>query len=251
MAELHSNIYFKHEDSNVMSLLDSLFFESEGIEEKISTICRDLNPSDGYSLSQKLISFVDEPKYDLSAESLVKTEGYSVCHFVHGSSGDEIVGKIVEFLYAISPGIHAQAWGCGDDDPWEYWFKFENGALKREDDEPIMDEDDDEDGEDEEIKNTIYAWWHDSMPNSIQEGFLNEVDLDDEYIVFTGKMENGTREEMEELAEDYGANVQKSINGKTTILVVGAKPGASKLSKAENLNIKIITESEFNNIVDE
>ncbi len=86
--------------------------------------------------------------------------------------------------------------------------------------------------------------------NLLKEGFLNEIDLEEEYIVFTGKMENGSREEMEELAEDYGANVQKSINGKTTILVVGAKPGASKLNKAEELNVRIISESEFNNIVD-
>ena len=59
-----------------------------------------------------------------------------------------------------------------------------------------------------------------------------------------------TREEMEELAEEYGAMVQKSINGKTTILVVGKKPGASKLDKAKELNVRIISEVEFNNIVD-
>ncbi|MES9858770.1 MAG: BRCT domain-containing protein [Sedimenticola sp.] len=249
MAELHSNIYFKHKDPKVMSLLDSLFYESKGNEEKISSICETLSPPNGTVLSKELIGFVDEPQHDLDAESLEKNEGYSVCHFVHGSAGDDIVGKIIEFLYSLCPEIHAQAWGCGDDDPWEYWFKFEGGALKRKDDEPLMDEDD-EDGEDEEIKNTIYAWWHETMPESIKEGFLNEIDLEEEYIVFTGKMENGSREEMEELAEDYGANVQKSINGKTTILVVGAKPGASKLNKAEELNVRIISESEFNNIVD-
>jgi NAD-dependent DNA ligase len=63
-------------------------------------------------------------------------------------------------------------------------------------------------------------------------------------------MENGTREEMEELAEEFGAIVQKSINGKTTILVVGSKPGSSKLNKAKELDVKIITEVEFNNIVE-
>ena len=245
MAELHSNIYFKHNDSKIMELLDSLFYESKGDIEKISSLCETINPSKGVALSKELISFVDEPQHDLDAESIDKIDKYSVCHFVHGSGGDDIVGKIIEFLYSLCPEIHAQAWGCGDDDPWEYWFKFENGSIKREDDEPEMDED-----EDEGIKDTIYAWWHESMPDSIKEGFLNEIDIEDEYIVFTGKMQNGTREEMEELAEEYGAMVQKSINGKTTILVVGKKPGASKLDKAKELNVRIISEVEFNNIVD-
>jgi NAD-dependent DNA ligase len=245
MAELHSNIYYKHEEPEIMSLLDSLFFESRGDTVKISKLCEALNPEIGVALSEVLLDFVDDPEHDLDAESLDKTEGYSVCHFVHGSAGDEIVGKIIETLYSLCPEIHAQAWGCGDDDPWEFWFKYENGSVKREDDEPEMDEE-----EDEEIKNTVYKWWHESMPDSIREGFLNEIDIEDEYIVFTGKMENGTREEMEEIAEDFGAIVQKSVNGNTTMLVVGDKPGASKLNKAKELGVRIISEAEFNEVVE-
>ncbi len=244
MAELHSNIYYKHDDSSKMEILDSLFYESKNDLDKLPSLCGSINPLNGASLAKELISFVGEPEYDLDAESLNKIDGYSVCHFVHGSGGDYIVGEIIKFLYSLCPEIHAQAWGCGDDDPWEYWFKFENGLLKRKDDEPEMDED-----EDEEIKNTIYAWWHDSMPDSIKEGFLNEMDIEGEFIVFTGKMQNGTREEMEELAGDSGAFVQKSINSKTTILVVGEKPGASKLNKAKELNVRIISEFEFSNNV--
>lgn len=81
-------------------------------------------------------------------------------------------------------------------------------------------------------------------------GFSNELEFDDEFIVFTGKMAHRTRDEMAELAEEHGAKVQKSINGKTTILVVGAKPGNSKLSKAEEFGVRIFTESEFNIVVD-
>jgi NAD-dependent DNA ligase len=245
MAELHSNIYYTHEDPEIIKLLGSLFYESEGDRKKITALCESINTEKGRALSNLLINYVDEPQYELSAESLDKIDGYSVCHFVHGSSGDDIVGKIIETLYCLCPGIHAQAWGCGDDDPWEFWFKYENGSVRREDDEPEMDEE-----EDEEIKNTIYKWWHESMPDSIREGFLNEIDIEDEHIVFTGKMTNGTREEMEEMAEECGAIIQKSVNGKTTILVVGEKPGASKLNKAKELDVKIISESEFNRIVE-
>jgi len=81
-------------------------------------------------------------------------------------------------------------------------------------------------------------------------GGANDLDLDDEFIVFTGKMEQGTRVEMEDAAEEHGANIQKSINGKTTILVVGAKPGNSKLSKAKELGVRVISESEFNSAVE-
>ena len=248
MAELHSNVYFKHESSEVMSQLDSLFYESKGNQSEFTSTCQALNPVNGAELAAELIRYVDEPKHDLQAESLNNNEGYSVCHFVHGTGGDDIIGKLVEFLYRLCPEIHAQAQGCGDDDPWEFWFKFEGGLLKREDDHPVMDL---EDGEDQEIKETIYAWWHESMPEAIQEGLLNDFFLEDQFMVFTGKMENGSREEMEDLAEEYGVNVQRAVNGKTTMLVVGSKPGASKLSKAEKLNVRIIPESEFHQMLDE
>ena len=245
MAELHSNVYYKHNDPEVMQKLNSLFYECNGDEEKIIEIAQSLNVGEGKKLAQILIELVDEPKYDLNAESLENVDGYSIAHFVHGSMGDEIVEAIVQFVNLLVPNTHAQAWGCGDDDPWEYWIKYEDGNLVRKDDEPLMD-----DVEDEDIKNTIYKWWHESMPSSVREGFLNEINLEDENIVFTGKMEQGTREEMEELAEELGANVQKSINGKTTILVVGGKPGGTKLAKAKELNVKIITEKEFYKITE-
>ena len=176
MAELHSNVYYKHDDPDVMKQLNTLFYECNGDKEKIISIAKTLNPSDGEDQAFELIESVDEPKYDLDAESLEQIGGYSVCHFVHGSIGDEIVENMVKFLHELVPGTHAQAWGCGDDDPWEYWIKFEDGKIIRKDDEPYEDEE-----EDEAIMNTIYAWWHSTMPDSIKEGFLNEEDEDEEY----------------------------------------------------------------------
>lgn len=168
MAELHSNLYYKHGDAEVMRKLDALFLEAQGDEQRIKEICKSLAPEDGEYLAQEIIDAVDDVECDLGAESLSKIAGYSLLHFVHGSAGDDIVGSIVDFLYQLVPDIHAQAWGCGDDDPWEFWFKYENGEVLREDDEPFMGDDD------EEIKSTIYAWWHKDMPKEIREGFLNE-----------------------------------------------------------------------------
>ncbi len=72
-----------------------------------------------------------------------------------------------------------------------------------------------------------------------------EFDLNDLRVVFTGRMEEGTREEMQELAEDYGAIVQSSVNGATDMLVTGVNVGMKKIEKAKSLGVKIITEQEF------
>ena len=72
-----------------------------------------------------------------------------------------------------------------------------------------------------------------------------------EHIVFTGKLELGTRSEVESMAAAEGALVQSSVNGKTTMLVYGDKAG-SKLKKAQAMNdkagrevVKMLTEADF------
>ena len=86
-----------------------------------------------------------------------------------GRRRPENIENILIFLKGLLPEIIVQAWGCGDDDPWEFWFKFDGDELVREDDEPFNDPE-----EDEEIKASIYAWWHQDLPVEIKEGFLNE-----------------------------------------------------------------------------
>ena len=64
-------------------------------------------------------------------------------------------------------------------------------------------------------------------------------------LVFTGVFSAGSREEMEDEAEQLGANVQKAVNSKTKYLVCGSKVGASKLAKAEALGVQVLTEAEY------
>lgn len=72
-----------------------------------------------------------------------------------------------------------------------------------------------------------------------------EASLEGEFVVITGKFEDYTRLELEEIVEDLDGNVQKTVNGKTTILVTGAKTGKSKLDKAKDLGIQTINEEAF------
>ncbi len=257
MAELHSNIYFRHGDERVHGLLHNLFavadlnsplrIEGEEAQRKaLEEIAEAVSPGQGAALMGELLDeFRTEFRDQFGSESIWESAGYWVAHFVNGSGGDEIAGRVIGFLHQLCPSVDARAWGCGDDDPWEYWFRYEDGVVVRRDDEPFMDEE-----EDLEILASIYAWWHEGMPATIREGFLNELSLDGEHVVFTGQMAQGCREDLEAIAEEFGAVVQKRVTGETTLLVVGQQPEASDVKAAKEFGLRIISEAEFNDMVD-
>ena len=64
-------------------------------------------------------------------------------------------------------------------------------------------------------------------------------------IVVSGVFETVSRTELKKLIEDNGAKVSSSISSKTSYLVAGDKMGPSKRTKAENLNIQILSEQAF------
>jgi DNA ligase (NAD+) len=59
------------------------------------------------------------------------------------------------------------------------------------------------------------------------------------------------REEAEDKLRALGATVTSSVTKNTTALVVGEKPGKSKLDKAEKLGIQQISEKEFLDLISE
>jgi DNA ligase (NAD+) len=63
--------------------------------------------------------------------------------------------------------------------------------------------------------------------------------------VITGTLESFTREEAQAELESRGAKVTNSVSSKTTGLVVGEEPGASKLTKAQKAGVPLLTEQEL------
>lgn len=85
---------------------------------------------------------------------------------------------------------------------------------------------------------------------------LSDIDLNiettqkliGENVCFTGKS-TYNRVTMEEIAIKNGAEISRNVTGNTTMLVVGLDAG-SKLDKAQEKGISIISDEEFMNILD-
>ena len=63
-------------------------------------------------------------------------------------------------------------------------------------------------------------------------------------IVVTGSLETMTRQQAEQTIRQAGGKASSSISNKTDFLLAGTDPGG-KLDKAKELNVKIISETEF------
>ena len=69
-------------------------------------------------------------------------------------------------------------------------------------------------------------------------------------LMFTGGFQNMSRSEAKLIAENNGGKVMGSISKKLDFLVVGdTKPTKKKLIKQKKLNIKILKEKEWNEIL--
>src|SRR5690606_27871149 len=81
---------------------------------------------------------------------------------------------------------------------------------------------------------------------------VSEISNDDRFtgktFVITGTLPNLKRDEATRLIQMYGGKVSGSVSKKTSFVLAGEEAG-SKLTKAEELGIKIIDEEEFNNML--
>ena len=68
-------------------------------------------------------------------------------------------------------------------------------------------------------------------------------------FVVSGVFEIYSRDELKKAIEDNGGKVGSSISSKTDYVIAGDNMGPSKLEKANQLNIPIITEVDFNQLI--
>ena len=103
---------------------------------------------------------------------------------------------------------------------------------------------------------SILAWFSDednlSLLNELKELGVwpkeeknNKLPLTGKSYIVTGTLELMGREEAEDRLRQLGATVTSSVTKNTTALIVGEKPGKSKIEKAEKLGIDKIHEEDF------
>ncbi|MDQ0248064.1 DNA ligase (NAD+) [Sphingomonas kyeonggiensis] len=95
------------------------------------------------------------------------------------------------------------------------------------------------------------AVWEDLLGEVAPPPFIvetRESEVSGKTLVFTGTLEALSRDEAKAQAESLGARVAGSVSAKTDLVIAG--PGAgSKLKKAADLGIRVITESDWLQIV--
>ena len=109
----------------------------------------------------------------------------------------------------------------------------------------------------EKVSQSIYDFFHDATAleqiEKLRLAGLNFTQpekeksgnvLDGKTIVFTGELKTMTRTEAERLAMQYGGKASGSVSKKTAYVVAGEAAG-SKLKKAQELGVPILTEEEF------
>lgn len=79
-------------------------------------------------------------------------------------------------------------------------------------------------------------------------GSDNNNSLEGKTFVLTGTLPTLSREEAKKMIEENGGNVSSSVSKKTSFVVLGENPG-SKYDKALELEIKILNEEEFINLL--
>ena len=90
------------------------------------------------------------------------------------------------------------------------------------------------------IINTLISYLNiKKFKKSLQIGFFAN-----KKIVFTGTLNKLSRDEAKHLAQEMGAKIVSSISKATDFLIIGDKPG-SKVKKAQELNVNILSEDEW------
>ncbi len=116
------------------------------------------------------------------------------------------------------------------------------------------------DGIGESVAQSLVAFFQEPHNRDAVDDLLREINVEPysiteiaspvsgKTVVFTGTLERMTREEAKAQAERLGAKVAGSVSKKTDYVVAGTAAG-SKLRKAEELGVKVLSEEEWLNLI--
>ena len=96
----------------------------------------------------------------------------------------------------------------------------------------------------ESNRKTIEKLLNSGIRLSTEQNYQHKENIAGKTFVFTGTLNNFTRDEAQALVEKYGGKSASSVSKKTDYVVVGENPG-SKAETARQLGVKILSEAEF------
>ena len=108
----------------------------------------------------------------------------------------------------------------------------------------------------------IYDYFHNEenlliLDRALKAGIILEnpytisenLKLKGQSFVITGTLEKYSRDEAQNILKSLGAKTPNSVSKNTTYVIAGSNPG-SKFDKAKELNVPILSEEEFINLVE-
>ena len=205
-------------------------------------------------------NFGDLYELEQHREDIVRTEGFGERSFDRMQAAIEksrrcTLAKLIAGLGIPMVGRHAGR----DLDRYFHgsWAEFEAAILNGFDFTQLPDFG-------ETMHNNIYTWYADAQEAKLWRPLLRKIQFETKEnltmettmnnpfagktVVATGKLEHYTRDGIQEKLISLGAHPSGAVSKKTDYLIVGEKAG-SKLTKAQQLGVKTLTEQEFEDML--
>ena len=205
-------------------------------------------------------NFGDLYELERHREEIIKTEGFGEKSFERLQAAIEksrccTLAKFIAGLGIPMVGRHAGR----DLDRYFHgsWAEFEVAILNGFDFTQLPDFG-------ETMHNNIYTWYADAQEAKLWRPLLRKIQFETKEnltmettmnnpfagktVVATGKLEHYTRDGIQEKLISLGAHPSGAVSKKTDYLIVGEKAG-SKLTKAQQLGVKTLTEQEFEDML--
>ncbi len=205
-------------------------------------------------------NFGDLYELEQHREDIVRTEGFGERSFDRLQAAIEKSRRCTLAKFISGLGIPMVGRHAGRDlDRYFHgsWAEFEAAILNGFDFTQLPDFG-------ETMHNNIYTWYADAQEAKLWRPLLRKIQFETKEnltmettmnnpfagktVVATGKLEHYTRDGIQEKLISLGAHPSGTVSKKTDYLIVGEKAG-SKLTKAQQLGVKTLTEQEFEDML--